>query len=53
VSQRTFSGPPAIPTTRQPAIRASCATVEPVEPAAPLITTVSPGKGRPMLRKPK
>jgi len=44
---RHFSGPPAMPTTRAPAIRAICPATEPVAPAAADTTTVSPGCGRP------
>ncbi len=43
-----FSGPPAMPTTRAPAIFAICAATEPTAPAAADTTTVSPSWGRPM-----
>ena len=42
-----------MPMTRQPAIFAIWAAAEPVAPAAPETTTVSPGFGRPTSRRPK
>lgn len=42
-----------MPTTRQPWIFAICPTAEPVAPAAPETTTVSPAFGRPTSRSPK
>src|SRR6516165_7721967 len=50
---RHFSGPPAIPTTRAPAILAIWPATDPVAPAAADTTTVSPGWGRPMPAIPK
>ena len=48
-----FSGPPAMPTTRAPAILAICPATDPVAPAAAETTTVSPSFGRPMSVMPK
>src|SRR5262245_51146250 len=48
-----FAGPPAIPIVRQPLIFAICPTTDPVAPAAPETTTVSPSLGRPTSRSPK
>ena len=39
-SHRHLSSPPAIPTARQPLIRAICPAILPTEPAAPETTTV-------------
>lgn len=50
---RHFCGPPAMPTTRAPAILAICPATDPVAPAAADTTTVSPGCGRPMSVIPK
>ena len=52
-ASRHFSGPPAIPTARQPLIRAIWPTMLPTEPAAPETTTVCPGSGRPTSSSPK
>src|SRR5208283_3853565 len=46
-------GPPAMPTTRQPWIRAICPATIPTSPAAPETTTVWPACGLPMSRRPK
>ena len=46
-------GPPAMPTTRAPAILAICPATDPVAPAAAETTTVSPGWGLPMSVIPK
>ena len=40
-----FSGPPAMPTTRQPLILAIWPATAPTAPAAPEMTTVSPALG--------
>ena len=48
-----FSGPPAIPTARQPAIFASWPTIWPTAPARSDTTTVSPGFGSPTSKSPK
>ena len=40
-----FSGPPAMPTTRQPMILPICPATDPTAPAAPDTTTVSPSFG--------
>ena len=54
VSQAHFSGEPAMPTTvPAPSMRASWPTTDPVAPAAPDTTTVSPGLGWPMSSSPK
>ena len=53
VSQLHFLVPPAIPITRQPLILAICPATEPVAPAAPEMTTVSPSLGSPTSSKPK
>src|SRR3984885_6210438 len=42
-SQRHLSSPPAMPTARQPLIRAICPTMLPTDPAAPETRTVWPG----------
>jgi len=52
-SQRHFSGPPVIPTARQPSMRAIWPAMLPTEPAAPDTTTVWPGSGRPTSSSPK
>src|ERR1700675_332482 len=48
-----FSAPPAMPTARQPWIFAIWPTMDPVAPAAPETTTVSPALGRPTSSRPK
>ena len=53
VSQLHFFVPPAIPITRHPFILAICPAIEPVAPAAPEITTVSPSLGPPTSSRPK
>jgi hypothetical protein len=50
---RHFSGPPAMPTTRQPLIFAIWPTSPPTAPAAPETTTVSPALGLPTSSRPK
>ena len=50
---RHFSGPPAMPTTRAPAILAIWPAIDPVAPAAAETTTVFPGCGRPTSFMPK
>ena len=45
--------PPAMPTTRQPLMRAIWPATEPVAPAAPETSTVSPGLGSPRSSSPK
>ena len=52
-SQSHFSLPPAMPTTRHPLIRAIWPATEPVAPAAPDTTTVSPAFGLPTSSSPK
>ncbi len=53
MSHSHFSGPPAIPTARQPLIRAIWPATLPTAPAAPDTTTVCPGSGRPTSSSPK
>src|SRR3954447_26138155 len=53
-SQRHFSSPPAMPTTRPaPLIRATWPATLPTAPAAPLMTTVSPSSSAPTSSTPK
>src|SRR5271157_875338 len=47
-----FSGPPAMPTALAPAIFASWPTSDPTGPLAAATTTVSPGVGLPITRRP-
>ena len=48
-----LSGPPAIPTVRQPVSFAIWPTICPTAPAAPETTTVSPGFGSQTSSRPK
>ena len=48
VTTRHFSGPPAMPMTRQPLILAICPATLPTAPAAPDTTTVSPSLAFPV-----
>ena len=48
----TLSGPPAMPTTRQPFSFAIWPTTAPTAPLAAATTRVSPGLGWPMLSRP-
>ena len=52
-TQSHFSGPPAVPITWQPRILAIWPATDPVAPAAPETTTVSPACGFPMSSNPK
>ena len=52
ISARHLSAPPAMPTARQPLSFAIWPTSEPTGPVAAATTTVSPGFGWPMLRRP-
>src|SRR5215472_12116009 len=52
VSHVHLSSVPAVPTTRQPRILPICTTREPVAPAAPETTSVSPPLGLPISLRP-
>ena len=52
VSQRHLSSVPAMPTTRRPRIFPIWPTSDPTAPAAAETTSVSPGFGRPISKRP-